>query len=70
VTTTIIGARRSRKEQKEKSDEQCVERLRSSRAEAEDLAQALHRLRMAEYHPHPDEMEKVDDILDRWSHLE
>lgn len=74
AVTTIVGVRRSRKEAKDKADEQCRERLRNTRAEAENLADALHHLRMSRYnHPRAnaeEQLREVDDILERWSHLE
>ena len=74
LITTIIGTRRRGREEKDKADEQCRQRLRDTRAEAEKLAEALHRYRMDELSDKPQlrdqRPEEIDDILDRWSHLE
>jgi methylthioribose-1-phosphate isomerase len=68
--TTVIGARRNNKDQKERAEDEYRDRLRAARAEAEDLAGALHRVRMAEFADHPEEAKKIDDVLERWSHLD
>lgn len=75
VVTAIIGARRRSQEAREKADEECHNRLRRVRAESEELAQELHRIRMRTYPAHSrDERpeEGLSEGLDeeRWSHLE
>ena len=69
ILTSVLGARRAAREAKDKSDEECISRLRAARLEAEDLAQALHRIRMSRFMEDEDR-KAVDDILDRWTHLE
>ena len=68
ILSTVIGARRARREERDKSDELCRKRLRETRAESEELADALHKLRMS--HHSENDLKKVNDILERWSHLE
>lgn len=65
---TIVGIRKTRIDERDKSNEDCLRRLRESRAEAEHLAEALHRLRMNQY----DEKSRTDaqEVLERWSHLD
>jgi hypothetical protein len=46
VLSTIFGSRRSAKEAKEKAEEECREKLKAARIEAEEAAAELHRLRM------------------------
>jgi Na+-transporting methylmalonyl-CoA/oxaloacetate decarboxylase gamma subunit len=46
VISTIVGSRRSAKEAKEKAEEECREKLKVARIEAEEAAAELHRLRM------------------------
>jgi hypothetical protein len=65
-----LGARRAKREAKDRSDEQCRDRLRAARGEAEKLAQALHEIRMARFRDNEQTMQMVDDVLERWSHLE
>jgi hypothetical protein len=70
ILSTILGNRRARREEHEKSEEECRTRLREARAEAEELAQALHKIRMTEFRASPEHTKEVEDILERWSHLE
>jgi hypothetical protein len=46
VISTIVGSRRSAKEAREKAEEECREKLKAARIEAEEAAAELHRLRM------------------------
>jgi hypothetical protein len=46
VLSTVIGARRARRDERDKAEEECVQRLRATRAEAEQLAAELHAIRM------------------------
>jgi uncharacterized protein YlxW (UPF0749 family) len=46
VLATILGARRSRREERDKAEQDCVQRLRETRAESERLAEELHRVKM------------------------
>ena len=46
ILSTVIAARRSAKEARDKANEECFERLKETRAEAEQYAAELHRLRM------------------------
>jgi len=46
VTTTILGSRRARREERDKSEEECRERLKAARKEAEEAAFELHRRKM------------------------
>lgn len=73
--STIISLRRTSKQAKDKANEECVQRLRDTRKESEDLAHALHELRMARYNYQSNDdpsgrLKDMDDILERWSHLE
>jgi uncharacterized membrane protein len=73
IAGTWIGARRRSIEAKDKANELCRERLRAVRAESEQLAHALHELRMAVVTQLESEDELrtyIDDLLERWSHLE
>lgn len=74
LITSMITIRRSGKEAKEKADDECRERLRATRVEAEQLAAEIHDYRMGRRpttallppsHPR-DERPEEDD---RWSHL-
>jgi hypothetical protein len=46
IASTWIGAKRARREEREKAEQECRDRLRDTRAEAERLALELHELRM------------------------
>jgi len=46
ILTTIVSSRKSRQEAKRKADQECWQRLKEVRAEAEEAAMALHQLRM------------------------
>ena len=46
MIVSVVAARRASKEGKEKADEDCLQRLRQARAEAEAYAQELHQLKM------------------------
>jgi len=46
LVTTILGVRRARKEERDRSEESCRDRLRVARLEAEEAAAKLHELRM------------------------
>jgi len=70
LVSTIIGVRRARRDEKDQSSEQCRERLRAARAEAEHLAEALHEIRMTALREDHDAISKIDDVLERWTHLE
>jgi len=75
VITTVVGLRRTSKQVKDKSDEDCIDRLRATRKESEELAEALHGLRMARYNYTSNDdpqgrLKEMDDVLERWSHLE
>jgi len=48
IVSTIVGARKSAKEAREKAEEECRERLKAARAEAEEAAFELHRIRMTQ----------------------
>lgn len=49
MCTTVFGARAARKEAKMKAEEECHERLRVARLEAEEAAEQLHDMRMGRY---------------------
>lgn len=68
IALGIIGIRKTRRDERDKVTEDCLQRLREARAEAETLAAALHELRMKQY----DKQSRIDaeEILERWSHLE
>jgi hypothetical protein len=46
IATTIMGSRRARREEHDKDEEQCRERLRLARKEAEEAAMELHARKM------------------------
>lgn len=46
VVSTIVGTRRARREAREKAEEECLQRLKKTRAEAEAVAAELHELKM------------------------
>jgi hypothetical protein len=46
IVATVLAHRAASKEAKRKADDACFDRLRDSRAEAERLADELHRLKM------------------------
>ena len=46
IVTTVLAHRSSGREARQKAEEECVERLRNVRAEAEGLAEELHRIKM------------------------
>jgi hypothetical protein len=46
IASTIFGARRARREEHDKDEEQCRERLRLARKEAEEAAMELHARKM------------------------
>lgn len=52
IASTIIGARRARREERDKAEQECRERLRSTRKEAEDCAEELHELKMKNAREH------------------
>jgi uncharacterized membrane protein (DUF106 family) len=49
VVSTILAHRSAKKEAKRKADEECLERLRATRVEAEQLAEELHRMKMGRF---------------------
>lgn len=49
IVSTIVGARHAAKEERKKADEECFEKLKVARAEAEAVAAELHKLRMKEF---------------------
>jgi len=49
ILSTMIGARRARREEHEKADEECRQRLAAARQEAEALAAELHTRRMRDF---------------------
>lgn len=46
IISTVFGARKARREEHDKDEEQCRERLRAARKEAEEAAMELHARRM------------------------
>ena len=46
IATTIMGSKRARKEEHDKDEEQCRERLKAARKEAEEAAMELHARKM------------------------
>jgi hypothetical protein len=48
VISTIVGSRKSAKEAREKSEQECRERLKAARIEAEAAAAELHEIKMKE----------------------
>jgi len=68
VVLGIVGIRRTRRNERDKVTEDCLQRLREARAEAETLAAALHELRMNQYNQQA--RTRAEEILERWSHLE
>lgn len=49
VVSTVVGARRSRRDERAKAEQECFERLKATRAEAEALARELHEIKMQGY---------------------
>jgi len=49
VISSILGVRKARRDERAKAEQECIERLRDTRAESEKLAQELHELRMKEF---------------------
>jgi hypothetical protein len=47
--TGIVGMRRASKEERDKANEDCLERLKVARAEAEEMAEKLHEEKMRKY---------------------
>jgi hypothetical protein len=80
VVTTIIGARRSAREAKEKADEDCFTRLRDLRSESEKIAEELHRMRMSQWREQKGHFEEaevhgweeadLEAYRERWSHMD
>jgi len=50
IVSTIFADRRARREERVKAEEECVQRLKETREEAERLAEELHRLKMERFH--------------------
>lgn len=46
VISTVWSIRKGKREERDKAHEECIERLRSVRAEAEGLARELHDIKM------------------------
>jgi hypothetical protein len=46
IISTLLSNRRARREEREKSEEDCLQRLKAARLEAEEAAAELHRRRM------------------------
>jgi len=49
VISTIVGARRARREERDRAEQECRERLKSARQEAEETAAELHALKMEKF---------------------
>jgi len=48
ILTTVVGIRKTRHDERATAEEDCRNRLREARKEAEEAAHALHNLRMRE----------------------
>lgn len=46
ILSTLIGARKARREERDKAEQECLERLKASRKEAEEAMAELHQLKM------------------------
>jgi hypothetical protein len=55
LSSSFFGAKVSDKEVKDDCDEECRDRLRAVRTEAEGLAEQLHELRMTKHQPEGNE---------------
>jgi len=49
IFSTIMGARKARREQQVEDEELCIQRLRDTRAEAEKLAEELYEIKMGRF---------------------
>jgi hypothetical protein len=47
--TTVFGARAARKEATARAEDECREKLKAARLEAEDAAKELHDVKMRDY---------------------
>jgi hypothetical protein len=48
IVSTVLGTRKARRDERAKNEEECIERLRTARQEAEGLAEELHQRKMRE----------------------
>jgi len=46
LISTVVGVRRSKREEREKAENECFEKLKAVRLEAEEAANELHALKM------------------------
>lgn len=49
IVTTILAHRASAREAKGKAEQECLERLKATRQESEQLAEELHRVKMERF---------------------
>jgi hypothetical protein len=49
IAATILAHRSAKKEERRKAEDECRERLRSTRDESERLAEELHRIKMKQF---------------------
>jgi hypothetical protein len=46
VISTILGARKARREERARAEEECFQKLKAARVEAEEAAAELHEIKM------------------------
>jgi len=49
ILATVWSHRSAKKEAADKADQECYERLKATRAESEQLAEELHRIKMGRF---------------------